>query len=181
MKKGMIILKITLLILNCMNTQAKGENDEKVEKIKRFNYLYRYQNFYLGGQPTLEELHWLKAQGVSRIINLRTEKENNEYSSSAFNEQSLVKELGFEYFEIPVGSTKDYSPGKLKAVSNRIKEGEKILLHCRTAGRVTQFFMAYLVKYQGYTINEAIAIGKNMNFSFPLEQLLDVEISMEKK
>lgn len=181
MKKGIIILNITLLLAVSIKTHAIGENDKEVEKIEKFNYLYRYQNYYLGGQPTLEELQWLKAEGVTKIINLRTAKENNEYSATAFDEKSLAMEMGFEYVEIPVGGTKDHSPGKLKAVSNKINENEKILLHCRTAGRVTQFFMAYLVRHKGYSINEAVAIGKKMRFSFPLEQLLDIEIDMKKK
>lgn len=45
-----------------------------------FKHLYRYQNFYLGGQPTLEALRWFKKQGVTQIINLRSHKENEEYS-----------------------------------------------------------------------------------------------------
>jgi len=39
--------------------------------------------------------------------------------------------------------------------------------------------MAYLVKNEEYTINEAVEIGKDLRFSFPLENLLDTEISME--
>ena len=181
MKKGIIILNIVLLSAIGINAQAIGDQDTEVEKIKRFDYLYRYQNIYLGGQPTMKELQWLKAEGVTRIINLRTAEENKKYSATAFNEKSLVKEMGFVYVEIPVGGTKDYSPGKLKAFSNQINEDEKILLHCRTADRVTHFFMAYLVKHKGYSISEAVAIGKKIRFFFPLEELLDIEIEMEIK
>lgn len=118
---------------------------------------------------------------MNKIINLRTEKENNEYSDDAYNEQSIVKELGFEYYEIPVSGIEGYSPEKLEAVSIQINDNDKILLHCRTAGRATQFFMAYLIKNKGYTINEAVDIGKRLRYSLPLEQLLDIEIKMEKK
>ena len=56
---------------------------------------------------------------------------------------------------------------------------EKILIHCRTGGRVTHFFMAYLIKDREYTINKAVKIGKDLRYSFPLESLLNAEISME--
>jgi protein tyrosine phosphatase (PTP) superfamily phosphohydrolase (DUF442 family) len=56
---------------------------------------------------------------------------------------------------------------------------EKILIYCRTGGRVTNFFMAYLIKNKEYSINEAVKIGKDLRFSFPLENLLNAEISME--
>jgi len=182
MKTSIIILNITLLLLLLsINTQAKSKKDDKVEKIERFKYLYRYQNFYIGGQPFIEELRWLKSKGLNKIINLRSEKENDEYSDYAYNEKSIVKELGFEYYEIPVGGIEDYSPEKLEAISIQMSDNDKIFLHCRTAGRATQFFMAYLIKDKGYTINEAVHIGRGIKFSFPLEQLLDVEIKMEKK
>ena len=181
MRGRIIILNFILLSVVCINTKAIGEEDKQVEKIKKFDYLYRYQNLYLGGQPTEEELRWLKAEGVTRIINFRTAEEINEFTDSDFDEKSLVREMGFEYIEIPVGSRKDYSPGKLKAVSRQINENEKILLHCRTADRVTHFFIAYLIKHKGYSINEAVDIGRQIRFFFPLEGLLDIEIDMKQR
>ena len=39
--------------------------------------------------------------------------------------------------------------------------------------------MAYLIKNKGFTINEAVELGKNLKYSNPLEQILDTEILME--
>ena len=39
--------------------------------------------------------------------------------------------------------------------------------------------MAYLIKDKEYSIDEAFKIGKDLRFSFPLENLLNAEISME--
>ncbi|MCK4699702.1 MAG: hypothetical protein KAT38_05195 [Bacteroidales bacterium] len=55
------------------------------------------------------------------------------------------------------------------------------MIHCASAGRVTHFFMAYLIKNKGYSINEAVEIGKSLKFSLPLEKLLETEISLEIK
>jgi protein tyrosine phosphatase (PTP) superfamily phosphohydrolase (DUF442 family) len=181
MRTSIIIFIFSSLILLCLNTQASIEKADAVEKIKGFKNLYRYQNFYLGGQPSIKELRWLKSQGVNKIINLRSNEENNQYSKDAYNEKSIVEELGFEYYAISVNRTKDYSPKKLKAISSQINDNDIVLLHCRNAVRVTHIFMAYLIKSKGYTINEAVEIGKKLKYSFPLEQLLDIEITMEKR
>ncbi len=129
--------------------------------------------------PHLNALKWLKSQGVNKIVNLRTEDKNNEFTASAFYEESNAVELGFEYHSIPINAIKDYTPEKLDVFSSLMDANEKILIHCRTGGRVTNFFMAYLIKDKEYTINQAIEIGKDLRFSFPLENLLNAEISME--
>lgn len=166
------------LVFN-LNAQDNIGNSEKVEVIKDFKYLFRFQNFYISGQPTLEALQWLKSQGVIKIISLRSEKENIEYSEYAYDEKTNTQKLGFEYYSIPVDGSKDYSPEKLEVFLSLINNDEKILIHCLSAVRATNFLMAYLIKHKGYTINEAVKIGRSINFLFPLEKLLGTEISME--
>jgi len=162
--------------INARNNTGKIDS---VEVIKDFRNLYRYHDFYIAGQPTLEELQWLRYQGVNIIINLRTENENTEFSESAYNEKIIAQKLGFEYYSLPVGGDYDYTPEKLDAFASLINKDDKILIHCLSAGRATTFFMAYLIKNKGYTINKATDIGRNLRFSFPLEMLLDAKISME--
>ncbi len=58
---------------------------DSVYKVEGKKDLFRSTNFYLGGQPNLETLQWLKAQGVTTIVNLRSEKENKEFADMAFN------------------------------------------------------------------------------------------------
>ena len=114
------------LIFN-LRAQENIGNTKNVEVIKEFKNLYRYQNFYIGGQPTLEELQWLKSQGVVKIINLRTEKENIEYSEYAYDEKVNAQKSGFEYYSIPVDGSKDYTPEKLEAFISLMKNNEIIL------------------------------------------------------
>ena len=179
MKSRIIFSIFSLFLVFNLNAQKTNDKTDTVELIKDFKNLYRYKTFYLSGQPSLEALQWLKSQKVTKIINLRSEKENNEYSESAYNEKNKTSELGFEYHNLPVNGTEDFSPEKLEAFLKLINEDEKILIHCRSAGRVTYFFMAYLIKTKGYSVNEAVEIGKKLKFAFPLEKLLDTKISME--
>ena len=179
MRAGKLVLILSFFFSFNLDAQDCINKDDAVEVIEDFKYLYRYQNFYLGGQPTLEAMKWLKSQGVNKIINLRTDAENNEFSAIAFHEEFNAKELGFEYHSIPVHGSNDYTPEMLDDFSGNLNTNEKTFIHCRTGGRVTHFFMAFLIMEREYGINEAVKIGKDLRFSFPLEDLLGTEIRME--
>ena len=53
--------------------------------------------FCTGGQPRLEHLAKLKAEGVKAVINLRPPSEH-----APAEEEAAVKESGLRYFNIPV-------------------------------------------------------------------------------
>ncbi len=176
-----ILSFILIGIYIALNADGQKNNltSSKVEVIKDFKYLYRFENFYIGGQPTLEELQWLKSKGAKKLITFRTDKENHDFSETAFDEKSNAIKLGFEYHCIPVDGTKDYTPEKLNDFTRLLNKDETIYIHCLSAGRATYFFMAYLIRNRGYTINEAVEVGKDLRFSFPLESLLGTTIFME--
>lgn len=127
----------------------------------------------------MEALRWYKSQGASSIINLRTEKENKAFADYAFNEENMSKEMGLDYHSLPIGGSKDYTPENLEAFAKLIEGDKKMLIHCRSAGRVTILFMAYLIKYKGYTANQAAKVGRQLKFSLPFEKMLDTEISLD--
>ena len=58
---------------------------------------------------------------------------------------------------------------------------KKVLIHCGSAGRVTNFMMAYMVEYKDYKLADAIEFGEQIKFSFPLENLLKEEIEWQLK
>lgn len=161
-----------------MLPQVTSVNQDTFEAIKGFRNLYRYENYYLSGQPSYEALQWLRSRGVNTIINLRSAKENQDFAEASFNEDSVAMQMGFNYYSIPVDGTKDYTPAKLEEMSVLLTEDKPVLIHCLSAGRATYFFMAYLIKYRDYSIDEAIEVGKRVAFSFPLENLLNIKITM---
>jgi len=164
-----------------MNLSAQvnfGKNDT-VEVVNDFKNLFHYQHYYISGQPAYETLQWLQSKGVHIIVNLRSERENTEFSSGAFKEVNICREMGFEYYSIPIDGLKDYTPAKLDMVSVLLNRNEEIFIHCASGGRVTDFFMAYLVKNKGYSVNEAADIGRKLKFSLPFEKLLDTKINLE--
>jgi protein tyrosine phosphatase (PTP) superfamily phosphohydrolase (DUF442 family) len=159
--------------------QAADHPPDSVEVISTFKNMYRYQHYYLSGQPSYEALQWLKTKGIRAIINLRSEKENTEYTIASYNEENVARQLDIPYYVIPVDGIKDYTPEKLQELSNLIDGNDPVFIHCAGIGRVNYFFMAYLIKNKGYSIDEAVCIGKQLTFTFPLENLLDTQISMK--
>ncbi len=179
MKTPIIALMLSLCLAFSSQAKNKTAKADSVEIIKDFKGAFKYQNYYLSAQPSLEALRWYKSQGACTIINLRTEKENKDFTAYAFNEENMAKELGFKYHCLPIGGSKAYSPENLDAFAKLVLGDKKLLIHCRSAGRVTTIFMAYLVKYKGYSINEAAQVGRSLKFSLPLEKMLETEISLE--
>lgn len=162
----------------CAQEYSKSDT---VKVIKDFKVLYQYHDFFLAGQPSIEALKWLKDEGVTKIINLRSESENEDFTGYAYNEKDMAEELGFEYYSVPVKGKAGYTPGNLAKMDSLIHKDDIVLIHCAGAGRVKHFFMAYLVKSKGYTVNEAIHVGKQMDFYLPIELLLDEKLSITIK
>ena len=187
MKSNFVILLVaTMLITGTSNIIAAKQNHKEktntldsVDVIKEFKNFFKSGDYYFGGQPTLEAINWLKSEGVKLFINLRTEEENKKFTSTAFNEENLLKEYGIKYISIPVSYPDSYNPKTLKKFISALTEYEgKVFIHCASGGRVRYFFMAYLIESKGYSLNDAIAFVKQMKYSFLLENLLGKEIYM---
>lgn len=154
----------------------------EVKKLDRAPNLFQCENMFYSGQPNLETLEWLKTQGVDLIINLRSEDENEEFSESSFDEKEIVSTLKMQYIPIPIAGYDSYTPKNLAKFAEAMNgHYNKVLIHCGSAGRVTYFMMAYLIEYKNYDLSDAIKFGKQIKFSFPLENLLSKEIVWETK
>lgn len=148
----------------------------KVEGRKDF---FRSTNFYFSGQPNLETLRWLKSEGVTVVVNLRSEKENKEFAEASFNEGDVVRELGMSYVSIPMGEKETYRPQTVDSFARVLKAHRgKALIHCLSAGRVTFLWMAYLVRHRGYSLDDAATIGKRIKYPTQLEDLLGARIAL---
>ncbi len=175
---GVLFVIIGLYVPFNLQAQIVLENSDTVVVIDQFTNFFQYRNFYLTGQPSLEALEWLKSENVVKIINLRTEEENKKYAETAYDEKIVIKKMGFEYYSLPVNGIEGYTSENLENFINLLNKDEKIVIHCRSATRVTDFFMAYLINKEGYSINEAVKIGRKIKFHLPLEVLLGREIDM---
>ena len=152
---------------------------DSVYKVEGKKDLFRSTNFYFGGQPTLEILRWLKSEGVTLVVNLRSGKENKDFAETAFNEENVARELGMTYVSIPLGEKPSYRPQAVDTFALVLNAHEgKAFIHCLSAGRVSYMWVAYLVRHRGYPLDDALAIGKRMKYPTTLEDLLGAKISL---
>jgi len=116
-----------------------------------FNFTRVSDLFCTGGQPKLEALEKLKAEGVKSILNLRTPPEHR-----AADEEAKARELGLKYFNIPVV----YRDPKDEQVDEFLKitddpANRPMLIHCTAAIRVGAFWMIRRVLRDGWSLEAA--------------------------
>jgi uncharacterized protein (TIGR01244 family) len=117
------------------------------------NFLRVNEEFCTGGQPRLEELAKLKADGVKTVLNLRQPSEHR-----AADEEAKAKELGLKYFNIPVafGEPKEEQVAEFLKITDDPKN-RPIFIHCTAAIRVGAFWMIRRVIRDNWTIEAAEA------------------------
>jgi outer membrane protein assembly factor BamB len=117
------------------------------------NFLRVNQDFCTGGQPKLEHLEKLKAEGVKAIINLRQPSEHR-----AAEEEAKAKELGLRYFNIPVvyGNPNEEQVAEFLKITDD-PENRPAFIHCTAAIRVGAFWMIRRVLRDGWKIEDAEA------------------------
>jgi uncharacterized protein (TIGR01244 family) len=137
---------------------------------------------YISGQPDEDAFVKLKSEGVTTVVNLRTQKEMDNREYVPFDEAALLDSLGMEYIHIPLGGTDNpYTNEALTKFAEAVDKSEgKLLLHCTVARRASHMFAAYLIQYKGFEPNKAIEYAKAVNFGeWPLEGLLGQKLKVE--
>lgn len=137
---------------------------EHPEPVTEMAEEYQARHFHVGplhisGQPSEAALRDLKAQGVTVVINLRTQEEMDDRDEVPFDEAALLAELGIDYVHIPLGGWTDpYTPVAVDAFARALAAHEgKALLHCTVAWRASLMWGAYLARHRGYDVNAALA------------------------
>ena len=139
-------MKIFLILFAIFLTIPQENPEPSIRNFLRIN-----DQFCTGGQPRLEHLEKLKAEGVKAIINLRQPSEHR-----AAEEEAKAKELGLRYFNIPVA----YANPKEEQVAEFLKitddpENRPAFIHCTAAIRVGAFWMIRRVLRDGWKFEDA--------------------------
>ena len=130
---------------------------------------------FISGQPTIEGLQRLKAEGITAVINFRTPREMDNREIVPFDEAAEAEKLGITYIHIPLGGdAHPYAPEALEKFAAAMENlSGKALIHCTVAWRASHVWSAYLTKYKGMDVNEAVAHGRAANMGTqPVESLL---------
>ena len=139
-------------------------------------------NLYISGQPDKESFAKLKSEGVSTVVNLRTDSEMSNRENVPFDEKAVVDSLGMNYIHIPLGGTDNsYNNEALVKFGDAVTNAKgKVLLHCTVGRRASYMFAAYLIQYKDFSPNKAIEYAKAVNFGeWPLEGLLGKKMKVD--
>lgn len=107
---------------------------------------------YRGPQPTFEDLERLQGQGLSLVVNLRSESQDS---------QVYCRELGLDYLYLPVEDWGVPEHAQVEEFLTRMapQTAPKALVHCfQGIGRTGIFVTCYRVSL-GMDVEEAIEIS----------------------
>jgi uncharacterized protein (TIGR01244 family) len=138
-------------------------------------------NLYISGQPEKESFAKLKSEGVTTVVNLRTDSEMSNRENVPFDEKAVVDSLGMDYIHIPLGGPDSpYNNEALIKFGDALSKAEgKVLLHCTVGRRASYMWAAYLIQFKGFSPNRAIEYAKAVNFGeWSLEGLLGKKLNV---
>jgi outer membrane protein assembly factor BamB/protein tyrosine phosphatase (PTP) superfamily phosphohydrolase (DUF442 family) len=143
-----ILLCLVSALLFCVSPVLAQDDTGSIRNFVRVN-----DQFCTGGQPRMEHLDKLKAEGVKAIINLRRPTEHR-----AEEEEARAKELGLRYFNIPVvyGDPKDEQATEFLKVTDD-PANRPAFIHCTAAIRVGAFWLIRRVLRDGWKFEDAEA------------------------
>ena len=127
------------------------------------------------GMPTsLEEMNWIRSQGVKSIITMTEDSLPN----------SWLNEI--EYLHVP---TEDLTAPDLEKIDSavdyideRIKNKEPVMVHCAAGiGRTGTILASYLIKYQKMTARDAIEKLRNERPGSVQSEIQEMAVSMYEK
>lgn len=147
-----------------------------VEGAKGF---HRAGRLVVGGQPDRHTLDALAADGVTHIINLRSNAEMATAEARWFVPRA--ERLGMHYTHIPLGGKDGYEPADVEAFRDALDACDgTVLVMCASGGRARTMWTAYLIEDKGYSLDSARAIERTLGGEpTGLEQLLGHRISAQ--
>lgn len=112
---------------------------------------------YSAGQPTAEQLQTLSAHGIGVVIDLRADSETPE-----LDEAALVRSLGLDYHNLPVGGAAGLTRDNVQALDRLIADaGDRpLLVHCASSNRVGAMMALREAWLRGATSEHALEVGR---------------------
>jgi protein tyrosine phosphatase (PTP) superfamily phosphohydrolase (DUF442 family) len=137
--RNLVALCVLLAFLTWRcDLRAQASSAAKTDAAEIPRYLEVTPRVGTGGQPSENGLQMLASRGYQAVINLRTAQEGADLAG----EEKLVKELGLQYFNIPLLSSapRDDQAVEFLSVMEELKD-RKVFVHCASASRVGALMM----------------------------------------
>lgn len=128
-----------------------GAQTQKQNYSDILNFLRLDNHYCTGGQPSMDDLGRMKAEGIKAVVNLRRPVEFD-----VEGEAAKAKELGLHYFLIPVDSKNpndEEAAEFLKILAD--PQNRPAFIHCASANRVGGFWMIRRVLVDGWSVEDA--------------------------
>lgn len=111
---------------------------------------------HTGGQPSLEQLDALPAQGVRTVIDLRADGEDRGYDEAAELQRRELR-----YLRLPIAGAQDLTPANAAALKRLLVEsGHGVLLHCASGNRVGALLALMAAQEEQLPPAQALELGK---------------------
>ena len=111
---------------------------------------------HTAGQPSLEQIDALAAQGVRTVIDLRTDGEDRGYDEAA-----ELESRGLAYRRLPIAGAQDLTPANAAALKRLLDAGgDGVLLHCASGNRVGALLALMAAQQEGATPEQALELGR---------------------
>lgn len=111
---------------------------------------------YTGGQPTLEQLDALPAQGVRTVIDLRTDGEERGYDEAA-----ELQRRSLRYLRLPIAGKQDLTPANAATLKRLLQENaDGVLLHCASGNRVGALLALMAAQEEQLPPAQAMSLGE---------------------
>jgi len=143
--------------------------------------LWRDGRVLIGGQPDEPAFNRFKEMGVTVVVNFRSTAEMEDRDRVPFDEAAVVAGLGIEYVHIPLGGDDHpYTPQAVDRLADVLELHDgPVLIHCTVAWRASYMWAAYLVREQGFSLEDAMSRGEAMAIGdLPVEGLLGRQIQV---
>ncbi|MEM7084091.1 MAG: sulfur transferase domain-containing protein [Pseudomonadota bacterium] len=128
---------------------------ERVDTLGADLHAVRLGRVIIAGQPSAANLDAAKLLGVTTVINARAPREMR------WDEQAYVESMGIDYYSIPISRASDTLDAEaLNAITQRIEQGDSVLLHCASGNRVSAWVAVYLVEQHDLTVEDALVIAR---------------------
>jgi uncharacterized protein (TIGR01244 family) len=132
----------------------------------------------VGGQPQAADFDALRAAGVTRVFNLRSDEE---MAQVGYDEPAVAAGAGMHYTQSPLAGMAGFTPAVLEAFAAEMEAADgNMLLHCASGSRAGNLYAAWLVRYRGKTPDEAMrAVASLGLWPSPMARLLGRDLSLQ--
>jgi uncharacterized protein (TIGR01244 family) len=116
------------------------------------------EGVFIGPQPTEQDLHNARRQGIKTVIDFRLPAETKT------SNETVTKNAGLDYANIPVDKA-NLSMDQVDQLDNVMKSKKgPFLLHCGTGVRAALLYSLNRAKQQGWTTEQTFDEAKRMGF-----------------